>query len=80
MRSKHSYFFFLIIIMSGSEHAHIFPVMLNIICQNMQGRMLQEHPGGFGGFVGSSAQAALTLAKTTITKDLNCGVAHAKGL
>ena len=46
----------------------------------MQGRMLQEHPGGFGGFVGSSAQAALTLAKTTITKDLNCGVAHAKGL
>ena len=70
--------------MPGSEHymwhAHIFSGMLNIICQNMQGRILQEHPGGFGGFVGSSAQAALTLAKTTITKDLNCGVAHAKGL
>ena len=37
VRSKHSYFFFVIIIMAGGEHyvwhAHIFSVMLNIICQ-----------------------------------------------
>ena len=41
VKSKHSYFFFLIIIMAGGEHymwhAHIFSVMWNMICQNMQG-------------------------------------------
>ena len=41
VKSKHSYFFFLIIIMAGGEHymwhAHIFSVMWNIICQNRQG-------------------------------------------
>ena len=41
VKSKHSYFFFLISIMAGGEHymwhAHIFSVMWSIICQNMQG-------------------------------------------